>query len=267
MIQSPKLSETTATIMSMTTRAGLTPTPITDKNGVTAVRWTKPANETKASSVIPNVTATPIPNRRTFAGAMRELSGLGIDLSHYPRSATNGLRVLNKDHPQIFATVIDDINTADPATLAIWKNFFRESMPADAYTHRSSYERMVVNAELTARLLEAIGTGIIKTPRLFQIDTIATTLEASLGVRPGDERYNEVQAGIIHCTLTHPDRITRITSDEWYRNADREDLKYIAENLDRIIPLLPELCKRRDPTRHSIETVLAAPAALAEGAL
>jgi hypothetical protein len=207
---------------------------------------------------------TPESTSRTLDGAVDAFFLHGIDLRGYPTAAKWAIHDLHRDDPALLERVLVSISNADQNTLRIWGHYFNDVTTGN---HVLGFARMIENAELTARLLDAIDADMISTQRFFQTRTIADTLERHLGIRPGDARYNEVHAGIIYCAITHPGAITRTTSDEWYRLANRRSLKLIAENMEQILSILPALCQRRNASPDTIEAMLSVTPALAEGAL
>lgn len=203
---------------------------------------------------------------RTLDEAIDALFLLGIDLRGLPSSARWSVHDLHWDDPELLERVLDSIANADAHTRIVWEHFLA-NVSADPSTHLPNYARMISNAALTARLLEAIEPEVFTTGAFFQTNTIAATLEAHLGISTGDARYKKIHAGIIYCAITHPTAIIRAKSNEWYRLADRRSLNLIETKMEAVLSVLPELCKRRDASFEAIEAMLSITPSLAEGTL
>lgn len=192
--------------------------------------------------------------RRTFAGTVRELENLGISINRYkPRK--DAVRMLAKHAPEMLERIMDAIATADAPTRERWGRQI-ENEANNAFRHNSAGgERMLANTDLTARLASAIGSDILQSPHLFRTDNLAIDIEEVTGIAPGDPRYNEVQAAIIYCGITNPAQVSRTNTDLSYLDTHRDDIMTIANNMDRVFEILPELCKRRDASRHAIHAL------------
>lgn len=212
---------------------------------------------------------TPETPSRTLDGAIDALFLLGIDFRGLPTSAKWAIHDLHRDDSELLERVLIAIANADQNTLTVWEHYF-STLPTSFSNHLINHERMISNADLTARLHAAIDPEIFSRQSslaLFQTNAIASILEMHLGISTGDARYNEVHAGIIYCAITQPTAIIRAKSIEWYRHADRCSLKLIEENMAAVLSILPALCERRDASADTIKTVLTITPSLAEGAL
>lgn len=243
----------------------LVPEVRVNKNGVSVTKHVKAAVVTEdARRAIP-APVKEVQKKQTFAGTVRELESLGINLIGY-KSKYFGVKLLAKNDPEMLREVMESITEADTPTRAVWQNTLGKMSEHTTYYNSLSYKRMIANNELTARLIENIDS--ILSPQYFQTDNLANHVEEELGIRPGDERYNEVQAAIIYCAVTSPHKVTRIASDLEFLSTHRDDIMTIANNMERAMEMLPELCRRRDASRHVINEMgtIDAPA-LIDGAL
>jgi hypothetical protein len=240
----------------MTTRAGITATPVTGQNGMPSDRSTAANTTSQAPEALEE--------------AMKNLDGIGIYLS-YSTASQKSLKALNSIDPDLFAQVMDSIRNASPGAITLWKHHFRNVTSNDAHHHpinSERYKRMIANAELTATLLSALGVGtIVKSPVIFQASNVAIAAETDTRIIPGDDRYAEVHAIMIHCAIVTPEFFTRVNSGIRRIKPSPEDIACIVENYDDVMRLLPELIKRQDASHGIITSLLSVDPALADGAL
>jgi hypothetical protein len=237
--------------------SNLTPEVRVNKNGVPVTKHVnatgKDASSGRKSLPVPALSDAPR-RKRMFAGTVRELEELGIPLTNsLPR--THAIKQLVKNDQQMLERVVESIAKADSATREVWSHGIGRLGGYMSFHNSVGYERMLANNELTARLISAIGPEVFHTPRLFQTENLAIDIEETTGIRPGSERYNEVQAGIIYCAITDPLQVSRANTDLSYLDTHRDDVMTIAHNMDRVVAMLPELCKRRDASRHTINSL------------
>lgn len=233
--------------------SNLTPEVRVNKNGVPVTKHVNTAGKNAASkktlpapAVIEALTA-----KRTFAGTVRELEELGIGLTGY-KTKTLAVKLLLKHDPEMLEEVMEAIISADKPTREVWRATIGNMSEFNTFHNSLSYRRMLANNELTARLISAIGSDVIRAPYLFNTENLAIGIENELGIKPGESRYNEVQAGIIYRAIIVPEEVSRVLSDLTFLDANRDDIMTIANNTDKVMEMLPALCKRRDASRHAI---------------
>lgn len=239
----------------MTARAGLTST--------IAEGHTKPLRST--------VPAVAPQGPDVLDEAMKRLDNIGIYLS-YSTTSQKSLRALHGIDPELFAQVMNSIQHSSPGAIALWKHHFRNVTSNDAHHHPNNserYKRMIANAELTASILAILGTanGVIQSPAIYQASNVAIAAETDTRLVPGDDRYVEVHAIMIHCAVTNPEFFTRPNSRFRRVKPSPEDIACIVENYDAVLRLLPELIKRQDASPEIITSLLSVNAALVDGAL
>jgi hypothetical protein len=233
--------------------SNLIPEVRVNKNGVPVTKHINAAEKTTSGAK--NLPApAPVaarPAKRTFAGTVRELEDLGVNLTGY-KSRTLSVKLLAKNDPEMLEQVMDAIISADKPTRGVWQTTMGSMSQFTTFYNNISYKRMLANNELTARLISAIGSEVIRNPLLFSTENLALNIEDVLNIRPGNPRYNEVQAGIIYYAITSPEEVSRIVSDMTFLETNRDDIMTIAHNLNKVMSMLPALCKRRDASRHAI---------------
>lgn len=164
----------------------------------------------------------------------------------------HAIKQLVKHDPEMLERVVGAITAADAPTREVWSHGIGNMGSYMSFHNSVGYERMLANNGLTARLISAIGPEIIHTPRLFRTDNLAIDIEEATGILSGNERYKEVQAAIVYCAITDPLQVSRANTDLGYLDTKRDDIMTIANNMDRVLTMLPELCKRRDASRQAI---------------
>jgi hypothetical protein len=256
----------------MNSRAGLIPVVITDKNGVTAVRWMKPATAPTAQSSIPPVNAVP---RYTFAGTIRELKSLGVEFDG--RNTPYGVKLLAKYDHEMLHRIMTAVRETDETSRSVWATSLGSIDSRDstkrgedlAIIHLTrimgQYERLLAINPIEAAVMHASGHQGNRV-RFFQTMNNAVYIENQTGINPGDADYDLVQANLIHVAVTRPQKYGP-DEVQLYLQTHRDDINYIADHLNDAIRLIPELHERQDASRENIKAMLSVNPVLVDGAL
>jgi hypothetical protein len=244
--------------------SNLTPEVRVNKNGVPVVKHVNNDKRSGGSNPKRSIPAPGTNPRRTFAGTLRELAALGVDLRENTALKKNfSVKTLIKHDPEMLERIIEAIKGADQPETWFWHDALGRMELADvtkkgeeyarqhSLIRRPEYERALSNSRLPhllhPKLTASNGSG--------RVASIARQAEHRLGIAPGDPRYAEVQAAIILADITYPDLSPRSIAETGCFETNRDDINFIAANMDMVTDMLPLLIERRMATRGFIESL------------
>lgn len=224
--------------------SNLTPTPRTDKNGRTVTRWVR-----SDSSSSPLTTRIPAP----AAGAVSivdqsilELGDLGYDLKSYPLTHDN-LKFLSGYDPALLDRVMTSARVADPAGLEVLGQFMQDDLREYYSEYMKPYlpklKALWYRRATTFPLAPKLHPDVTPKNQIGAIGQLAVNIENMLGLSFSAKDTTRAQAAMI------------ISNIAGRFSFDTDELDFVTENLDRVIPLIPELKKRRNATRSLIESI------------
>lgn len=225
------------------------PVVIQDKNGKTTTVHRK--NES-TPSFTPSLLPPPSlvsPASSPVQDALRDLSELGIDLHGSDYGAANITYLAG--HPNTLNAVIEAIRESDEDTRKnIWEcKIARLDMHPDDedddYDYRKSYWRMIK----TIPLGKVLYPGKDATSRRRDVDGVVRTSERGMGWWPTAKKYTEVQAAMIAVVAGGE------VSNFGFKGR-MDDIFFMADNLEKVIPLIPALLERGDTSRGYVEALL-----------
>lgn len=235
----------------------LLPEQRTDKNGVTSTKWVRPVTSHPLTHSSLPAPAPAVKRGNPAVQAERaylELKGLDHDLAAKFYTGQN-LRFLAEYEPELLNCIMESARKADASGMAILTQIMEKGLPdrpfesdqaMDDFLEKNipPYYRIVKNLSLATALFPDKGTAL-------QIDFtkgIAASAESAMGMSFKQEDCSRGQAAMIIFGTTTGKSISDISED---------DIAFVAENIDRIIPLVPELMKRKSSTRDLIESLWA----------
>jgi hypothetical protein len=235
------------------------PVVIQDKNGKTTTvhRKNAAAPVALASSLPAPALSTPL----TTEEALRLLSEAGVDL-HDTSDGRNNIAYLT-GHPRVFNEMLEAIEQCDEDsrtnvwTYLLGERVMRPTDDEDTYDYRNSYWRLIKTVPLGGTLLPVEGSY----GRRRDIQRVTSLCETKMGWPPGSKRYSEAQAAMIAVVASG-----RLRDFEFKGRMD--DIFFMADNLEKVIPLIPAILERRDTSQGYIKALLENESiALADGLL
>lgn len=224
--------------------SNLIPEPRTDKNGVTSTKWIKPIAATTQPRSLPApsvAVATPAARAKE---AVQELESLGYDLTAYPATVHN-LTFIAEHDPFLFDQTMQNARATDTEGL----RFLGQLMGENTLSEDNDWDEDQRQRTLTAYYRVCRNLSISSAfNSLTKIDSVAYVTENALGMTHRDEDISRAQALMI---------INRVTGESVFDIADdqKDDIAFIANNLEKVIPLIPDLLMRQDASRGLIEAL------------
>jgi len=237
------------------------PTVIQDKNGKTTTVHRK-----NISSTVASVSDLPAPSLSiaaptTTEEALRDLSELGIDLPGSSFGVDNIAYLAG--YPKVLHAVIESIKESDEDTKKdIWafklgEQSMHPDYEGDNHDYRSNYWRMIK----TIPFGKALFPDMDANDRRRHLDRVVGLSERGMGWWPAAKKYTEVQAAMIAIVASG-----KFSNFEF--KGRMSDIFYMADNLEKVIPLIPEILKRGDSSREYVEALINNEAkALSDGVL
>lgn len=189
--------------------------------------------------------------------AVAALEGFGVDLADTHHQGRN-LEFAAKYEPKIIDKIVAAVAEAeDDETREEWRRLlgdetwetpepFRDSDEEASFIsegfHR--YRQMVENTGLSMKLFPDASFGL----REYKMRGLAQRAEGIMGWMPGDKKYVETQAVMILGTISDY-KMNRIAGHG-------DDIFFIADNMEKIKKVLPELMKRKPVDRGLIELLI-----------
>lgn len=229
----------------------LTPEPRTDKNGVTSTRWLRPQGHRNAAMVHmlpapeqPNTAST----KQLTRDLVNEMRQLGMSISEETTGRRALYTILSND-AELMNRIMKRIRDASPLERSVWDaHFTRNISPFEATKNwdkdHIDYDRLLSNMKLLPLFVER---GETPSETLSSLLKKTRIMEQISDIPVGDENYTKVQASlIIGCIDPFPVSL---------RGRD-EDIEFIADNIDAVIPLIPLLKDRQSTDRGLIAALL-----------
>jgi hypothetical protein len=153
------------------------------------------------------------------------------------------LRELDNFSNELFSGVIASYLGCSKDERAVWRVALNSGRP-DGDLYETHYRRMIELVQLSVALLPDAPPGY----RSHKIAERAEAAESITGVYPGDPEYVETKAWMI------VQEIESLRPDAFGSTAGAR--AFIAENLEKVMPLIPELLKRRTASEGVIRELL-----------
>jgi hypothetical protein len=232
----------------------LLPEQRTDKNGVTSTKWVKPvASSPLTHGSIPAL--APAVKRGSPAvraeRAFLELKGVAPELTVQFYTGQN-LRFLAEYEPELLDCIMESARKADAGEMAILSQMMERGLPDRPFdSDRLMNEFLERTMPPYYRVLKniALASSLFPDKRpLLQIDFIkglAASAESVMGMSFKDDDCSRGQAAIIIL-------VTTATS---MQDIEEDEVEFIAGNIDKVLPLVPELLKRQATSRNLIESL------------
>jgi hypothetical protein len=235
------------------------PVVIQDKNGKTTTVHRKNAIASDGSA-----SAIPAPSLQTKLSpedALRVFSSLGIELSDTTFGKENIAYLTG--YPKVLEEVIEKIRESDDHTRkSLWafklgERVMHPDHEEDDYDYRKSYWRLVKTIPLATLLFpEKVPYG-----HRQDIENVVNLCDSKMGWPPGSKKYVETQAAMV-----------AVVASGQFRNFEfkgrMDDIFFMADNFEKVIPLIPAILERGDTSQGYIKELLEnESAALAEGLL
>lgn len=223
------------------------PVVIQDKNGKTTTVHKK--NSTESSSLGSAIPSPSLPKIDPTADAIQQLADLGIDLSDSTNGGKNAEYLAS--YPKVLHEVIEAIKASDEDTKKnIWEQKLsnREMHPLDDeddHDYRNSYLRIVK----TTPLGKVLFPDRAASSRRIDVDRLFSQCERAMGWWPLSKKYVEVQAAMV-AAIASGSPLT------FEFKPHMDDIFFMADNLDKVIPLIPALLERGDTSRGYVEALL-----------
>lgn len=237
------------------------PVVISDKNGkITTVHRSMSQQASGAKSSIP----APAVNEASGMTAVEAFSALqdcGVTLSDTNHGIDN-ISHLGKAHPKLLKQLVEAVEESDERTRSVWKHtlgtpaFYPDHDNDD--TDYSSYYRRFIHTTAIGTKLHPDATPDQCSRRIRDLVRVC---EQKIGWSTHQKRYYETKAAmIVVATSANPYRFEF--------KGHMEDIFFIADNLEKVEPLIPEILKRRETSRGYIEALMEnKAAALTDGLL
>jgi hypothetical protein len=242
---------------------------IQDKNGkITTVHRKNDGQAPASTSVLP----APAPVRVSAPSteqALAALSDLGVDIADSDYGKGN-IAYLSTECPRVLNHLLEAVEQADPEDLPVWASRLGGKVMHDEYAdqhdddeeyeptdYRGSYYRLIKTIPLGRKLFPNDDPNASRR----KVEQVISTCETKMGWRPIQKNYTEVQAAMIAVAASKA-----IYSFEF--KGRMEDIFWMADNLDQVETVLPEILERGDSSRGYIEALLEnKSSALAQGVL
>jgi hypothetical protein len=232
----------------------LLPEQRTDKNGVTSTKWVKPvASSPLTHGSIPAL--APAVKRGSPAvraeRAFLELKGVAPELTVQFYTGQN-LRFLAEYEPELLDCIMESARKADAGEMAILSHLMKSGLPdrpfesdklMDEFLEKTmpTYYRVAKNIGLASSLFPDKGPEL----QIAFIRGLAASAESVTGMSFRDEDCSRGQAAIIILG----------TTDTSMQDIEEDDISFISGNIDKVLPLVPELLKRQATSRSLIESL------------
>jgi hypothetical protein len=175
-----------------------------------------------------------------------ELGNLGYELQDYPLTHGN-LKFFSDCEPALLDRVMASARVADPAGLAVLGRFMqddlREYYSASMKPYLPKLKALWYRRATTFPLAPKLYPDVTPNNQMGAIGQLAVNVENALGLSFSDKDTTRAQAAMI------------IANVSGRLSFDADDLIFVTESLNRVVPLIPELKKRMNTTRSLIESL------------
>jgi hypothetical protein len=249
----------------------LTPEVHVNKNGVPVI---KHVNNTPAANSLGKASLPAPAQTRTGSSAdvaeraIKEFESMVPEF--LPVTLHENFRYLSEHHPKMLNRIMDEVRVATEAEANVWKFVLNEAID---YKNIPSGDEEYEKEEYLHMQMSSLKTHIENVPlavQLFPDDSphmqgvnayrLATRAYQVTRWGPSSGKYVETQAVMI-LGRTSDYKMDRI-------GGHGDDIWFIADNMEKVLPLLPELMKRQQTSKGLIESLLSVDSpALLDGAL
>ena len=206
-----------------------------DRNGKLVTRHVRPRTGAVGGRTIPAPVSQVESTMAQFAETLPSWSN--------SEKLLPSLRVIAHANQQLFSAMMRSYLNGTREEQGVWRCVFNEEEAGDEIDEMH-YRRMIELVPLSVAIFPDAPPGY----RASMVDKHASASEARLAIFPGDGSYSLVKARII---------IAEAERKSAPRSGDRsEDIAYISQHLDEVIPLVPELVKRGTASADIIRELL-----------
>lgn len=227
------------------------PVTIADKNGkITTVHRKDTASPSSQSAAlpVPKIQTAPF-TTYSFDDALSALRSLDVELSDTEYGAQN-IAHLARTNEKLLSEVINAVEDADDETRGIWRYALGERPKHPQYTgdndDHSGYYRRCIKTIPIGSLIYAEGDG---DQRARRIERLASGCGSKMGWQPHQKNYTEALAAMV---------VVAASGNEYrfeYKGR-MDDIFWIADNLEKVKPLIPVIMDRKESSRGFIESLM-----------
>lgn len=216
--------------------ANLIPERRMDKTGKVVTRHVRAQEVTAAGRSIP---APKSSTETRIADVVSTLPSWGAS----PEVMARGLRHINRHDSSLFTEVVNSYLASSDAERSVWRNVIDTShrpQPVDELTYR----RAIGLIPLSVELFPNAPPGF----RAHRILIYGEQAEEITGSSPGEPDYDNAKAWVIIREVESLDPMD-------FKNRS-EEVAFIGANLEAVMPLIPELIKRKTASSGVIRELL-----------
>jgi hypothetical protein len=210
-----------------------------DKNGNAVTRHVRTQGHVTARQSIPAPSSVLPATEALILTFVDSLPEYGMD----GEKAGAILRELDNFNRELFSDVMDSYLGCSKDERAVWRVALNSGRPTGNFDEKH-YRRMIELVQLSVALLPDAPPGY----RSHKITERAEAAESITGMHPGDPEYVETKAWMI------VQEIESLRPDAFEGTADTR--AFIAANLEKVMPLIPELLKRRTASESVIQELI-----------
>lgn len=210
-----------------------------DKNGKAVTRHVRAQDHTAARRDIPAPSPAPSATDALIQKFVETLPEYGMESD----KANDLLRELDTFSHELFSDVLDSYLGCSKDERAVWRVALNSGRPTGDFDE-SHYRRMIEMVQLSVALFPDAPPGY----RSHKALIAAEKAEEMTGRSPGEPDYDYAKAWAI---------IREVEKLEPTGFVDRDDdVNFIGSNLDEVMPLIPELLKRKTASPGVIRELL-----------
>jgi hypothetical protein len=216
--------------------ANLTPERRMDKTGKVVTRHVRAQETTGASRSIP---APKSSTETRIAEVVSTVPSWGSS----PEVLARGLRHINRHDPSLFTEVVNNYLASSDAERSVWRNVIDTShqpQPVD----EAKYWRAIEMMPLSVVLFPDAPPGF----RAHKILIYGEEAEEVTGSSPGEPDYDNAKAWVIIR------EVEKIDAMDFENRSD--EVAFIGANLEAVMPLIPELIKRKTASSGVVRELL-----------
>lgn len=258
----------------MTRNPNLVATPVTDKNGKATTVYRRGAQARSSRSVLPAPRASDTPAWFTkLHESLGRLADGGIISGRDKKTLSanfydNLERLAQSDTTGLMDDVVDHILNASLDEKKCWSWALLSQNICDADTsarhadvaYREAYEKRMA--------IQPVIAEIASRHKQYSVESVSEIIvwkveELTAGVTNVDDlKAVSIYVGL-RCLESEPNEIDHLA----FTKQERDDIAYIARNVDAVEPFIGELANRHTVDREVIEQLLSSPSGLSSGNL
>lgn len=259
----------------MNNRSHLVATPITDANGkpTTVYRKVPVAGTPKAKLPAPR-SATNVSPDAYVKSALTMLHQVGFlpsdDRNRISSGLIQNIELLAEHSPQTLSRLVRHISASDAATRSSWewtlmsRGVVLSHDLSGANASRNVSERYRRRMTVQPTILSIQQNHATFSPE-SSTEAVMTAVDAYIEIHDTSSSHDEVRAAAIYFGIRNlseeVDKVKEIS------RKDRDDMMYLANNIDAVETLLDELVARRTTDPEMIKQLLGTHSSLTEGNL